>query len=203
MCDPLRTEEVDSYTAQLRNLSIGMNLNTRVKHELAPGGQGHADYVIVEESPDLLKDPAGYSRLVFRAVASQIEAMIRPLRGRIVVDHNGEGILGRLVAELGEVSTYGYVMPALSAAEILSYVVPYVNVVTVKQLLALGRDVSLVPGEACPRSGSKSSGCVSVQCIDYRCNNRRFWLPAHGCQVPTPSSQNRELEQQIRIFGAD
>jgi hypothetical protein len=117
-----------------------MNLNTRVKHELAPGGQGHADYVVVEESPDLLKDPAGYSRLVFRAVASQIDAMIRPLRGRIVVDHNGEGILGRLVAELGEVSTYGYVMPALSAAEILSYVVPYVNVVTVKQLLALGID---------------------------------------------------------------
>ncbi len=26
--------------------------------------------------------------------------------------------------------------------------------------------------------------------IDYRCNNRRFWLSAHNCQVPTPTSQN-------------
>ncbi len=39
--------------------------------------------------------------------------------------------------------------------------------------------------------------------IDYRCDNRRFWLFAHNCQVPTPTSQNLELEQQIRIFGAD
>jgi hypothetical protein len=39
--------------------------------------------------------------------------------------------------------------------------------------------------------------------IDYRCDNRRFWLFAHNCQVPTPISQNLELEEQIRIFGAD
>ncbi len=37
--------------------------------------------------------------------------------------------------------------------------------------------------------------------VDYRCDNRRFWLSAHNCQVPTPMSQN--LEQQIRIFPAD
>jgi hypothetical protein len=39
--------------------------------------------------------------------------------------------------------------------------------------------------------------------IDYRCDNRRFRLSAHNCQVPTPTSQNLELEQQIRTFGAD
>ncbi len=39
--------------------------------------------------------------------------------------------------------------------------------------------------------------------IDYRCDNSRFWLSAHNCQVLTPTSQNLELEQQIRIFGAD
>jgi hypothetical protein len=42
-----------------------------------------------------------------------------------------------------------------------------------------------------------------VQNIDNRCDNRRFWLSAHNCQVPTPTSQNLELEQQIRIFRAD
>ncbi len=31
--------------------------------------------------------------------------------------------------------------------------------------------------------------------IDYRCDNRRFWLSAHKCQVPTPTSQDIELEQ--------
>jgi hypothetical protein len=40
-------------------------------------------------------------------------------------------------------------------------------------------------------------------CGEYRCNNRHFWLSAHNCQVSTPTSQNLELEQQIRIFGAD
>ncbi len=39
--------------------------------------------------------------------------------------------------------------------------------------------------------------------IGYRCDNRRFWLSAHNCQVSTPTSQNLELEQQIRIFGGD
>ncbi len=39
--------------------------------------------------------------------------------------------------------------------------------------------------------------------IDYRRDNGRFWLSAHNCQVATPTSQNLELEQQIRIFGAD
>jgi hypothetical protein len=36
---------------------------------------------------------------------------------------------------------------------------------------------------------------VAVLPIDYRCNNRLFWLSAHNCQVPTPTSQNLELEQ--------
>ncbi len=38
--------------------------------------------------------------------------------------------------------------------------------------------------------------------IDYRCDDRRFWLSAHDCQVPTPTSQNLDLEHQIRIFEA-
>ncbi len=42
-----------------------------------------------------------------------------------------------------------------------------------------------------------------INSIDYRCDNRRFWLSAHNCQVPTPTSKNLEFEQQIRIFGAD
>jgi hypothetical protein len=42
-----------------------------------------------------------------------------------------------------------------------------------------------------------------VEAIDYRCDDRRFWLSAHDCQVPTPTSQNLDLEQQIRIFEAD
>jgi hypothetical protein len=44
---------------------------------------------------------------------------------------------------------------------------------------------------------------VSSTAIDYRCDNRHFWLSAHNCQIPTPTSQNLELEQQIRIFRAD
>jgi ADP-heptose:LPS heptosyltransferase len=44
---------------------------------------------------------------------------------------------------------------------------------------------------------------AAVKIIDYRCENRRFWLSAHNYQVPTPTSQNPQLEQQIRIFGAD
>ncbi len=39
--------------------------------------------------------------------------------------------------------------------------------------------------------------------IDYRCDNRRFWLSALNSQVRTSTSQNLELEQQIRIFQAD
>ncbi len=30
-----------------------------------------------------------------------------------------------------------------------------------------------------------------------------FFVVRHNCQVPTPTSQNLELEQQIRIFEAD
>ncbi len=44
---------------------------------------------------------------------------------------------------------------------------------------------------------------LGVQTIDYRCDDRRFWLSAHDWQVPTPTSQNLDLEQQIRIFKAD
>ncbi len=39
-----------------------------------------------------------------------------------------------------------------------------------------------------------------AETIDYRCDDSRFWLSAHDCQVPTSTSQNLELEQQIRIF---
>jgi hypothetical protein len=39
--------------------------------------------------------------------------------------------------------------------------------------------------------------------IDYRCDNRRFWLSAHNCQVSIPTSQNLKLKQQIWIFRAD
>jgi hypothetical protein len=38
--------------------------------------------------------------------------------------------------------------------------------------------------------------------IDYGCGDAQFWLSAHDCQVPTPTSQNLELEQQMRIFRA-
>jgi hypothetical protein len=31
---------------------------------------------------------------------------------------------------------------------------------------------------------------LGVYTIDYRCDNRRFWLSAHNCLVPTPTSQN-------------
>ncbi len=53
------------------------------------------------------------------------------------------------------------------------------------------------------RLGGSGVGCNTqhtVVPIDYRCDDRRFWLPAHNCQVSTPTSQNLELEQQIRIF---
>ncbi len=36
--------------------------------------------------------------------------------------------------------------------------------------------------------------------IDCRCDDDHSWLSAHGRQVPTPTSQNLELEQQMRIF---
>ncbi len=39
--------------------------------------------------------------------------------------------------------------------------------------------------------------------IDYRCDDRRFWLSAKNCQVPTPTFLNLDLEQQIRVFEAD
>ncbi len=52
-------------------------------------------------------------------------------------------------------------------------------------------------------SGGAQQILFRVKPIDYRCDNRRFWLSAHNCQVPTPTSQNLELEQQIQIFGDD
>jgi hypothetical protein len=39
--------------------------------------------------------------------------------------------------------------------------------------------------------------------IDYRCDNTRFRLSAHNCQVPTPTSQNLGLEQEIGIYAAE
>jgi hypothetical protein len=44
---------------------------------------------------------------------------------------------------------------------------------------------------------------LSGKAIDYRCDDSRFWLSPHNCQVPTPTSQNLDLEEQIRIFEAD
>ncbi len=41
---------------------------------------------------------------------------------------------------------------------------------------------------------------VPVLLIDYRCDNSPFWLSAHNFQVPTPTSQNIDAEQKIRIF---
>jgi hypothetical protein len=55
------------------------------------------------------------------------------------------------------------------------------------------------PSEA----GSPYAARYVRRVIDYRCDDRRFWLSAHNCQVQTPTSQNIELEQKIRIFGAD
>jgi hypothetical protein len=36
-----------------------------------------------------------------------------------------------------------------------------------------------------------------AQIIGYRCDNRRFWLSAQNCQVPTPTSQNLELNRKF------
>ncbi len=58
-------------------------------------------------------------------------------------------------------------------------------------------------GQAKGRSLSIKPLPVQLKLMDYRCDNRRFWFSAHNCQVPTPTSQNLELEQQIWIFGAD
>jgi hypothetical protein len=51
---------------------------------------------------------------------------------------------------------------------------------------------------------SKKEGIkfVLVLVIDYRCDNRHFRLSIHNCQVPIPTSQKLEVEQQIRIFRA-
>jgi hypothetical protein len=81
-----------------------------------------------------------------------------------------------------------------------------------------GSTTSSIPGYSAPGSESGRVGAsgtltlprsstlltkLSLGPIDYRCDNRRFWLSAHNCQVRTPASQNLELAQQIRIFGAD
>jgi hypothetical protein len=34
--------------------------------------------------------------------------------------------------------------------------------------------------------------------IDYRCDSEQFLLSAHDCQVPTPNSQNLEVDGKIR-----
>ncbi len=52
--------------------------------------------------------------------------------------------------------------------------------------------------------GSFTDQCqLKAYTVDYICDNMRFWFSAHNCQVPTPTSQNLGLEQEIRIFGAD
>jgi hypothetical protein len=54
-----------------------------------------------------------------------------------------------------------------------------------------------------PDSSKFPTAFYRVFSIDYRCDIRRFLLSAHNCQAPTPTFQNLELEQQIRIFEAD
>ncbi len=51
-------------------------------------------------------------------------------------------------------------------------------------------------------NASSTDGTLKAQgtSIDYRCDDRRFRLSAHNCRVPTPTSQNLELEQQISDF---
>jgi hypothetical protein len=46
-------------------------------------------------------------------------------------------------------------------------------------------------------------GSSLIFTIDYKCDDRRFSLSAHDRQVPTPTSQNLDLEQQIRILEAN
>jgi hypothetical protein len=41
---------------------------------------------------------------------------------------------------------------------------------------------------------------IALRTKDYRCDDGRYWLSAHNFQVPTPTSQIVELEQQIRFF---
>jgi hypothetical protein len=54
-----------------------------------------------------------------------------------------------------------------------------------------------------PERGNQDIAMDCAKITDYKCDNRRFWLSAHDCQVPTPTSQNLEVDQKIRIFGAD
>jgi hypothetical protein len=44
---------------------------------------------------------------------------------------------------------------------------------------------------------------MAILPIDYRYDDARCWLSAHNCQVPTPTSQNLDLEQQIRTYEAE
>jgi hypothetical protein len=63
----------------------------------------------------------------------------------------------------------------------------------------------LFPWPIAQRHNVFPSQLLSQLCIaiDYRCDSMNFWLSAHNCQIPTPTSQNLEIEQQIRIFVAD
>jgi hypothetical protein len=55
----------------------------------------------------------------------------------------------------------------------------------------------------CNKSASDKQSRRWGSPIDYTCDNKRYSLSAHNRQVPTPTSQNLELEQQIRICGPD
>jgi hypothetical protein len=39
--------------------------------------------------------------------------------------------------------------------------------------------------------------------IVYRRDAKHFWLSPHNCQSPTPTSQNKEFKEQIRVLEAD
>jgi hypothetical protein len=71
----------------------------------------------------------------------------------------------------------------------------------VKKLLPLYQKLWMIHKTGLVESNISSNRRVCL--IDYRCDNRRFWLSAHSCQVQTPTSENLNIEQQISIFGAD
>ncbi len=76
----------------------------------------------------------------------------------------------------------------------------HINKAEAKRLATIGK-VSQLNGF--PKNDFKLLSLQPLFPIDYRCDDRRFWLSAPNCQVSTPTSQNLDLEQPIRIFEAD
>ena len=97
----------------------------------------------IQRFPDPGRNPTGYTEYVFKRVVARVQEMIRPFKDTIVVDHHGDDVLKRLVAELEEMATYNYPMRALSVAEIFSYLHPYMGHETIMDMLELGLDPRL------------------------------------------------------------